>query len=125
LARILPIAYGLQDILSFVDVQDYNTPPLEGLDGEIYQAGTVDYHAAVTELVLRGFSVGADPAQVFPGLPQNRVAVGFLTGETTPDLVEQAMRHPGIARLPQPTRNPLLSCSRRGRRVQTKCRTRK
>lgn len=89
----LPLAYGIRDILSFVDVQDYNTPPLEGLDGEIYQAGTLDYHAAMTELVLRGFSVGGDPAQVFPALPQDHVAVGFLTGETAPDIVEQAIRY--------------------------------
>ena len=33
----LPLLYGVRDILSFVDVQDYNTPPLQGLDGEIYQ----------------------------------------------------------------------------------------
>jgi chitinase len=89
----LPIAYGIRDILSFMDVQDYNTPPLEGLNGEIYQAGTVDYHAAMTELVLDGFAVGGDPAQVFPALPQDHVAVGFLTGETTPPIVEQAMRY--------------------------------
>ena len=52
-------------ILSFIDVQDYNTPPLEGLDGEIYQPGTVDYHAAMTELLLHGFNVGGDPKQFF------------------------------------------------------------
>ncbi|MGH9668009.1 MAG: glycosyl hydrolase family 18 protein, partial [Bryobacteraceae bacterium] len=37
----LAITYAIRDILSFIDVQDYNTPPLEGLDGEIYQAGSV------------------------------------------------------------------------------------
>jgi len=35
----LPLLWGVRDMLSFVDVQDYNTPPLEGLDGEIYQLG--------------------------------------------------------------------------------------
>ena len=33
----LPIAHALRAILSFMDVQSYNTPPLQGLDGEIYQ----------------------------------------------------------------------------------------
>lgn len=89
----LPIAYGIRDILSFMDVQDYNTPPLEGLDGEIYQAGSVDYHAAITELVLRGFNVGRSSTEFFPSLPQRQVAVGFLTGETTPDIVSQAMNY--------------------------------
>ena len=89
----LPIAYAIRDILSFMDVQDYNTPPLEGLDGEIYQAGTVDYHAAMTELVLHGFAVGGDPQRFFPPLPANKVAVGFLTGDTNPDIVSQALSY--------------------------------
>ncbi len=87
----LPIAYAIRDILSFIDVQDYNTPPLEGLDGEIYQAGSVDYHAAMTELLLHGFNVGGDPKQFFPPMPAEKVAVGFLTGDTTPGIVDQAM----------------------------------
>ena len=87
----LPIVYALRDILSFIDVQDYNTPPLEGLDGEIYQAGAVDYHAAMTELLLHGFNVGGDPKQFFEPLPAEKVAVGFLTGDTTPEVVRKAM----------------------------------
>ncbi|HLK64544.1 MAG TPA: chitinase [Bryobacteraceae bacterium] len=87
----LPIAYGIRDFLSFMDVQDYNTPPLQGLDGEIYQAGTVDYHAAMTELVLHGFAVGGDPKRMYPPVPANKVAVGFLTSDATPEVVSQAM----------------------------------
>jgi chitinase len=89
----LPIAYALQDALSFMDVQDYNTPPLQGLDGEIYQPGTVDYHAAMTELVLHGFNAGGDPKHFFEPLPADKVAVGFLTGDTTPAIVSQAMEY--------------------------------
>ena len=87
----LPIAYALRDILSFIDVQDYNTPPLQGLDGEIYQAGSVDYHAAVTELLLQGFNTGGDPRHFFPPVPAEKVAVGFLTTDTTPSTVLQSM----------------------------------
>ena len=87
----LPIAYAIRDILSFMDVQDYNTPPLQGLDGEIYQAGSVNYHAAMTELVLRGFNVGGDPNQFFPAMPADKVAVGFLIGDSTPTEVNEAM----------------------------------
>ena len=89
----LPIAYATRDILSFVDVQDYNTPPLQGLDGEIYQTGSVDYHAAMTELLLDGFNVGGNPAHFFPGLPARQVAVGFLTGYSTPKEVSEAMEY--------------------------------
>jgi chitinase len=87
----LPLAYGLRDILSFIDVQDYNTPPLEGLDGEIYQSSSVEYHAAMTELLLHGFNVGGDPAHFFPPMPANKVAVGFLVGYNAPDVISQAM----------------------------------
>lgn len=87
----LPIADALRDVLAFMDVQDYNTPPLQGLDGEIYQPGTVDYHAAMTELVLHGFNVGGDPKHFFEPLPAHKVAVGFLTGDTQPAVVSQAL----------------------------------
>ncbi len=89
----LPLTYALRDILAFVDIQDYNTPPLQGLDGEIYQSQTVDYHAAVTELLLHGFNVGGDPKSFFPPLPANKVAVGFLTGYENPDTVSKAMEY--------------------------------
>jgi chitinase len=87
----LAITYAIRDILSFVDVQDYNTPPLEGLDGEIYQSSSVDYHAAMTELLLHGFNVGGDAKQFFPPLAASKVAVGFLAGYTSPTIVSQAM----------------------------------
>jgi chitinase len=89
----LPLVYGLRDILSFVDVQDYNTPPLQGLDGEIYQSHSINYHAAMTELLLRGFNVGGNPREFFPPLPASKVAVGFLTGYTTPEVVSQSMKY--------------------------------
>lgn len=89
----IPILQGIRDIITFVDSQDYNTPPLEGLDGEFYQLGTVDYHAAMTELVLHGFPVGRDPKHFFKPLPPEKVAVGFITGETTPEIVNDSMRY--------------------------------
>lgn len=87
----LPILHAIRDILSFVDVQDYNTPPLQGLDGEIYQPGTPDYHAAMTELLLHGFDVGGNPKYHFDPMPADKVAVGFLTPDTTPAIVSQSM----------------------------------
>ncbi len=89
----LPLVEGLRDILSFVDIQDYNTPPLQGLDGEIYQSHSINYHAAMTELLLRGFNVGGNPREFFPGLPASKVAVGFLTDYTSPEVVSQSMSY--------------------------------
>ncbi len=103
----LPILHAIRDILSFVDVQDYNTPPLQGLDGEIYQPGSVDYHAAMTELLLHGFNVGGDPGQFFPPVPADKVAVGFLTGDTTPLIVSQSMDYIITGKAPAGTRYKL------------------
>jgi len=86
----LPLLWGVRDILSFVDVQDYNTPPFEGLDGEIYQLGSVNYDAAMTELLLQGFPVNG---HIFPALSADKVAVGFLVGTATPELVSGAMQY--------------------------------
>ncbi len=105
----LAITHAIRDILSFIDVQDYNTPPLQGLDGEIYQPGTVDYHAAMTELLLHGFNVGGDPQQFFPPLPADKVAVGFLTGDTTPTIVSQAMDYIITGKAPAGTTYKLRS----------------
>jgi chitinase len=104
----LAIAYGIRDILSFIDVQSYNTPPLQGLDGEIYQPGTVDYHAAMTELLLHGFNVGGDPKQFFPPVPAGKVAVGFLTSDSTPLIVSQAMDYLITGKAPAGTKYKLV-----------------
>ena len=89
----LPLLWGVRDMLTFVDVQDYNTPPLEGLDGEVYQMGSVDYDAAMTELMLHGFAVRGRAEDFFPPLPADKVAVGFLVGPATPQGVSGAMQY--------------------------------
>ncbi len=87
----LPLLWGVRDMLTFVDVQDYNTPPLEGLDGEPYEMGSVNYDAAMTELLLHGFRVGG--REWFPPVPANKVAVGFLVGPATVKGVSGAMQY--------------------------------
>jgi chitinase len=103
----LAIAHGIRDILTFMDTQHYNTPPLQALDGEIYQPGSVDYHAAMTELVLHGFDVGGDPKVHFPPLPPNKIAVGFLTGDANPTTVSQAMDYIITGKAPAGTKYKL------------------
>ncbi len=76
----LPVIYGLKDILSFVDAQDYDTPPLPGLDRNFYIPGTADYHVAMTEMLLAGFPVAHNPNNFFPPLPPEKVAIGAIAG---------------------------------------------
>jgi chitinase len=107
----LPIVYAIRDILTFVDVQDYNTPPLQGLDGEIYQPGSVDYHAAMTELLLHGFDVGGDPKYHFNPMPADKVAIGFLTPDTTPAIVSKSMDYIITGKAPAGTKYKLRNPS--------------
>ncbi len=88
----VPIIEGIRDILSFTDTQDYNCPPVEGLDGEYYMPGSVDYHAAATEQFLHGFYVGHNPKYYFAPLPPDKVVVGYLNSDTTPEIVAESMR---------------------------------
>jgi chitinase len=89
----LPVIYGTRDILSFVDVQDYNTPPLEALDGNYYMPETADYYVAMTEMLLHGFAVGGNPKSFFPPLPPNKVAVGFLVGRSPIAAIENSAQY--------------------------------
>ncbi len=95
----LPVIYGTRDILSFVDAQDYNTPPLEGLDGNYYFPGDADYHVAMSEMLVHGFPVGGDPNTYFPPLPPEKVAIGLPATPTSArnyteiPAIEDALRH--------------------------------
>lgn len=89
----LPIIYGTRDILSFVDVQNYNTPPLEGLDGNYYMPETADYYVSMTEMLLHGFYVERNPKLFFPPLPPEKLAIGFLVGRSPVPAIEDSVRY--------------------------------
>ena len=104
----LPLVEGIRDILSFVDTQDYNCPPIQGLDGEYYMPGSVDYHAAATELFLHGFDVGRNPKYHFAPLAPEKVIIGYLNSDTTPQIVVESMRMLVTGRSNLPTTYRLL-----------------
>jgi hypothetical protein len=62
----------------------------------------------MTELVLHGFDVGGDPKEFFPPMPAEKIAVGFLTGVTTPSIVSQAMDYIITGKAPAGTTYKLL-----------------
>lgn len=94
----LPVLHALRDHLDLLHVQHYNTGSLVALDGQVYQAGTADFHVAMTEMLLQGFPIANNPNDVFPpfrpdqiaiGLPANTSAAG--SGYTEPEVVQQAL----------------------------------
>jgi len=71
-----------------------------GLDGEIYQLGSVNYDAAMTELLLHGFAVGGT-GDFFPPVPADKVAVGFLVGDSNATTGERGDAIPDHGEAPE------------------------
>jgi chitinase len=76
----LPVIYGTRDILSFVDAQDYNTPPLEGLDGNYYFPGNPDamFAALPPSQVAIGLPATAGSARNYTAIPEIENALRYL-----------------------------------------------
>jgi chitinase len=78
----LPVLYGLRDLLNFVHVQYYNTGSQVALDEKIYSQGTADFIVAMTDMLLKGFPVARNMANVFPALREDQVAFGLPATNT-------------------------------------------
>lgn len=73
----LPVIHALRDDLTLLHVQDYNSGPIMGLDNQYHQMGGADFHIAMTDMLLAGFPVKGNTADVFPPLPPEKVAIGM------------------------------------------------
>ncbi|WP_189237923.1 chitinase [Planomonospora parontospora] len=73
----LPVVHAMRDDLTLLHVQDYNSGPIMGLDGQYHTMGTHDFHVAMTDMLLAGFPIAGNPANVFPALRQDQVAIGL------------------------------------------------
>jgi chitinase len=93
----LPVIYALRDDLTLLHVQDYNSGPIMGLDNQYHTMGGADFHIAMTDMLLTGFPVAGNTAQVFPPLKPSQVAIGLPAtgnaggGYTTPADVDTAL----------------------------------
>jgi len=72
----LPVIYGLRNQLNLLDVQDYNSGPTMGLDGQYYNTGGEDFLTAMTDMLLHGFTV-AGTGETFPALSPSQVTIGL------------------------------------------------
>lgn len=76
----LPLIHGLREELDLLHVQHYNTGSLTGTDGKIYFPGTVDFHVALTDMMITGFDAGMSATNSFPGLRPDQMAFGLPSG---------------------------------------------
>lgn len=92
----LPVIHALRDALTVLHVQDYNSGPVTGLDGQWHQMGGAEFHIAMTDMVKAGFPV-AGTGRTFPGLREDQIGFGLPAavsagnGHTSPDQVHQAL----------------------------------
>ena len=72
----LPLLHALRSRFDWLHVQHYNSGTMYGRDGQVYTQGTVDFHVAMAEALLAGFTTANGiafepfaPEQVAIGLP--------------------------------------------------------
>lgn len=93
----LPLIHGLRDILTYLQVQHYNSSALTALDGNTYLPGTADFQVAMAEMLLQGFPV---QGEIFPRLKPEQVVIGMASfpdavsgGYTTPPELQKALNY--------------------------------
>lgn len=105
-AGYLPIIEALKNDIDMLHCQLYNGSSNIAVDGKEYKEGTGDFLVAMTETVIKGFTV-LNGKGVFSGLPANKVGIGLpsctnvASGYVTPAVICQAMQYiRGV--IPQP-----------------------
>ncbi len=73
----LPLIHALRNDLTVLHVQHYNTGSILAADNGIYQAGSADFHVALSDMMITGFAAGQNPNNFFPGLRADQVAIGL------------------------------------------------
>ncbi|KAF0814560.1 Exochitinase 1 [Andreprevotia sp. IGB-42] len=72
----LPVIYALRNDLNWLQVQDYNSGPVTGLDNTYHSMGNADFHVAMTDMTLSGFKISGSSFQ-FPALRPDQVVIGI------------------------------------------------
>ncbi len=72
----LPVIYALRNQLSYLQVQNYNSGSITGLDNQYHSMGVADFHVAMIDMLLTGFKV-AGTQLTFPALRQDQVLLGL------------------------------------------------
>ena len=93
----LPVIYAVRDFLTILHVQDYNSGSIMGLDNQYHSMGGADFHIAMTDMLMAGFPVAGNTANMFPALREDQVAFGAPSsvsagnGYVAPSAIQQAV----------------------------------
>jgi chitinase len=96
----LPIIDATRDIITYIQVQHYNSGSLTALDGRTYTQGTADFHVAMAEMLLHGFPVNGKSNRFFAPLRPDQLTIGLPAsanitndGYTPPEDVRKALAY--------------------------------
>jgi chitinase len=93
----LPVIYAMRNDLTILHVQDYNSGPIMGLDNQYHNMGGADFHIAMTDMLMAGFPVAGNTANLFPALREDQVGFGAPSsvtagnGYVAPAAIQQAL----------------------------------
>lgn len=94
----LPLIHALRNDLNLLHVQHYNTGSILATDDVAYNAGTADFHVALSDMMITGFPAGRDANNFFPGLRADQVAVGLpaTPGAASSGLTSSSVVHAAL-----------------------------
>ncbi len=98
----LPVIYALRDFLTILHVQDYNSGPIMGLDNQYHNMGAADFHIAMTDMMMAGFPVAGNTANMFPALREDQVGFGAPSSVSAGNGYVAPAGRPAGGRLPGP-----------------------
>lgn len=93
----LPVIDALRNELSVLQVQEYNSGPIMGLDNQYHTMGSADFSIAMMDMLKAGFAVPGTN-QTFAGLDGSQLAIGLPAdgqagnGYITPSAVKQVLQ---------------------------------
>lgn len=73
----LPVIDALRDDITYLQVQNYNSGSIRALDGNSYAMGSADFHVAMLEMLLNGFTVANPDKQFFEPLREDQILLGI------------------------------------------------
>jgi chitinase len=73
----LPVIHAVRDFLTIVHAQHYNSGPVAGANGTYYNAGTIDFNVALSDMMITGFPIEGNAANFWPGLRPDQVGFGL------------------------------------------------
>lgn len=93
----LPVIHALRNELNWLQVQYYNSGPINDINGKSQNMGSPEFYASLVDMLLTGFPIMGDKNNIFPALRPDQVVLGLPSGAgagngvVSNDGVKQAM----------------------------------